>query len=184
MGIDDFVVLNSFDNIFIKALTESGTIIDDEGKTVFWNNKNDRIISTIYEGKIKYGLNPKAIELIDNSDLIIISTGTFWSSIQPTIEYMNFYDYINKAKCQKIWIINNEDDGDSFGVTNLDFIHYMERTGLDLSNVKILLNKSAKETLKLTIPNYNFIVKDMGNIKGKQEPEKMVKSVIDTYYDK
>ncbi|RMX36403.1 2-phospho-L-lactate transferase CofD family protein [Mycoplasmopsis fermentans] len=184
MGIDDFVVLNSFDNIFIKALTESGTIIDDEGKTVFWNNKNDRIISTIYEGKIKYGLNPKAIELIDNSDLIIISTGTFWSSIQPTIEYMNFYDYINKAKCQKIWIINNEDDGDSFGFTNLDFIHYMERTGLDLSNVKILLNKSAKETLKLTIPNYNFIVKDMGNIKGKHEPEKMVKSVIDIYYDK
>lgn len=184
LGIDDFVVLNSFDNIHIKARTESGKIIEDEGETVFWNNKNNRIISTIYEGESKYGLNPKAIELIENSDLIIISTGTFWSSIQPTIEYLDFYKYINKTKCKKIWIINNEDDGDSFGFTNLDFIHYMERSGLDLSDVKILVNKDAKGTLRITTPDYNFVVKEMGNIKGKHEPEKMVKAVLEVYQDK
>lgn len=181
LGIDDFVILNSFDNVFIKAKTESGKIIDDEGETVFWNNSNDRIIGTIYEGLSKFGLNNKAIKAISESDMIIISTGTFWSSIQPTIEYLEFYKYINNSKAKKIWIINNEDDGDSFGFTNFDFIHHMQRSGLDLTDVRILINSDAKQTLKFVSDDYNFVIKSMGNIKGKHDPNKLVQAVIDTF---
>ena len=44
LQLRDFVTLNSFDNIYIMAQTESGHIIKDEGETVFWNNPHDKIV--------------------------------------------------------------------------------------------------------------------------------------------
>ena len=183
IGIDDFVVLNSFDNLFIKALTESGHVIEDEGETVFWNNSEDKIVKTIYDVKTHYGLNKRAIKLVQEADLVVISTGTFWSSIQPTIEYLNFYKYINSSKAKKVWVINNEEDGDSFGVSSLDFIKFMEQTGLDLSEFTILLNKDAKETLKKKNEKYRFVEKSMGNIKGKHNGDKYARALLQVYYD-
>lgn len=183
IGIDDFVVLNSFDNLFIKALTESGHVIEDEGETVFWNNPKDKIVKTIYDVKTHYGLNRRAVKLVEDADLIVISTGTFWSSIQPTIEYLNFYKFINSSKAKKVWVINNEEDGDSFGVSSLDFIKFMEQTGLDLSKFTILLNKDAKETLKKKNEKYRFVEKSMGNIKGKHNGDKYARALLQVYYD-
>lgn len=183
IGIDDFVVLNSFDNLFIKALTESGHVIEDEGETVFWNNPKDKIVKTIYDVKTHYGLNQRAVKLVEDADLIVISTGTFWSSIQPTIEYLNFYKFINSSKAKKVWVINNEEDGDSFGVSSLDFIKFMEQTGLDLSKFTILLNKDAKETLKKKNEKYRFVEKSMGNIKGKHNGDKYARALLQVYYD-
>ena len=183
IGIDDFVVLNSFDNLFIKALTESGHVIEDEGETVFWNNPKDKIVKTIYDVKTHYGLNKRAVKLVEDADLIVISTGTFWSSIQPTIEYLNFYKFINSSKAKKVWVINNEEDGDSFGVSSLDFIKFMEQTGLDLSKFTILLNKDAKETLKKKNEKYRFVEKSMGNIKGKHNGDKYARALLQVYYN-
>lgn len=182
--IDDFVVLNSFDNVFIKAQTQSGHLIQDEGETVFWNNDKDRIIKTIYDvANGEYGLNAKAIKLIEEADLILISTGTFWSSIQPTIEYLDFYKYINASTAKKIWLLNNEPDGDSWGVGSLDFVKYMEETGLRLDDFIVLVNEDANPLLKQTDDKHKFIKKAMGNMKGKHDPEKFAKAILDIYYD-
>lgn len=183
IGIKDFVVLNSFDNLFIKALTQSGHIIEDEGETVFWNNKDDKIVRTIYDVKTHFGLNQRAIDLVQSADLIIISTGTFWSSIQPTIEYLDFYKYINSAKAKKIWVMNNEEDGDSFGVNSLDFLRLMEESGLDLSAFTILLNQDARESLRLTDDKHHFVVKSMGNNKGKHDRTKYARAILEVYYN-
>lgn len=183
IGIDDFVVLNSFDNLFIKALTESGHIIEDEGETVFWNNPKDKIVKTIYDVKTHYGLNKRAIELVKDADLLVISTGTFWSSIQPTIEYLDFYKYINSSKAKKVWVLNNEEDGDSFGLTSLDFIKFMEQTGLDLSKFTILLNTDARNTLKMKNDKYKFVEKSMGNVKGKHDGDKYARALLQVYYN-
>ena len=86
LGLDDFVILNSFDNVYINAITESGNNILDEGDIVEYKNSNDKIKSIAYIG-CKNRLNPKAIESINDADFIIISTGTFWSSIYPTLDY-------------------------------------------------------------------------------------------------
>ncbi len=182
LGIDDFVVLNSFDNLFIKAQTESGHVIQDEGETVFWNNKNDKIIKTLYDVRTHNGLNERAINLVMDADLIIISTGTFWSSIQPTIEYLDFYKFINQSKAKKIWALNNEEDGDSFGVSNLELIDFMAETGLDLSQFDILINKDARQSMKMTNDKYNFVEKSMGNSKGKHDGIKYAKSILQVYF--
>lgn len=183
LQLRDFVTLNSFDNIYIMAQTESGHVIKDEGETVFWNNPHDKIVKTIYklDGE-SYGLNPKAINLIENADLIVISTGTFWSSIQPTIEYLDFYKYINASKAKKIWTMNCEEDGDSFGVTDLDFIKYMEQTGLDLSDFTILLNSDARDSLKLADSTHTFVLYPMGNKKGKHDSAIYAKVILLIYY--
>ena len=183
MGIKDFVVLNSFDNLFIKAQTESGHIIDDEGVTVFWNNPDDKIVKTIYDVKTHVGLNPRAIELVKNADLLVISTGTFWSSIQPTIEYLDFYKYINASNAKKIWVINNEEDGDSFGVLSTDFVRLMEQTGLNLGDFSILVNSDARESLRQKDEKHNFIEKSMGNMKGKHDGDKYARALLQIYFD-
>ena len=95
LGIDDCVLLNSFDNIYLKANTQSGYVIQDEGELVEWANKNDKIIDVFFDGEYN-GLNQKAIDRILESDLIIHSTGTFWSSTYPILKYGDFYKYLNK----------------------------------------------------------------------------------------
>ncbi len=182
LGIDDFVVLNSFDNVYIKAQTESGHIIDDEGETVFWNNPDDKIVKTIYEVRSSVGLNPVAVDLVRNADLIIVSTGTFYSSLQPTIEYLDFYKFINDSKAKKIWVMNNEEDGDSFGVSDLELVSAMERTGLDLDKFVILLNEDANPTMKMTESKHNFVTLSMGNVNGKHDAKKYAKSLLFLYY--
>ncbi len=182
LGIDDFVVLNSFDNVFIKAQTESGHIIEDEGETVFWNNPSDKIVKTIYDVHSSVGLNPVAVNLIENADLIIISTGTFYSSLQPTIEYLDFYKYINASNAKKIWVMNNEEDGDSFGVSDLDLVAAMERTGLDLDSFVILVNDDAKSTMKQADGKHNFVSMPMGNVNGKHDARKYAVALLRIYY--
>ncbi len=184
LNLPDFVILNSFDNLFIQAETQSGRLIRDEGEIVFWNNPDDKIVKMHYDVKDdSYGINPCAIEAIKEADYIIISTGTFWSSIQPTIEYLDFFKYINSAKAKKVWVMNNEEDGDSFGVSSVDFIKYMEETGLDLSEFTIVLNSDARDSLKMQDEKHNFAVKAMGNIKGKHDCNKYARALFQIYYD-
>lgn len=183
LGLNDFVLLNSYDNTYIKAMTRSGKIIEDEGETVFYNNADDPIVKTIYtEPSIKYGVNERAVNALKESDLIVISTGTFWSSIQPTIEYLDFYKYINEAKCKKIWAMNNEEDGDSWGISSNQFIKFMEETRLNLNDFVILENNDARESLREPNDKYNIVYKSMGNIKGKHDPDKYAEAILSIYY--
>lgn len=183
MNIDDFVILNSFDNVYIKALTQSGYLIPDEGETVFWNNEKDKIIKTVFDVENgSFGLNQRAIDAVKNADLILVSTGTFWSSIQPTIEYLNFAQYINQSKAKKIWLFNNEKDGDSWGVNSLEFIKFMEQSGLDLTDFTLLMNTDANPLLRMTDDKHTFAFESMGNEKGKHIPVEFAKGVFATYY--
>lgn len=182
LGIPDFVVLNSFDNVYIKAQTKSGYVIEDEGKTVFWNNAADKIVKTLYDVRSHSGLNSRAVDLVRGADLLIISTGTFWSSIQPTVEYLDFYKHINDSPAKKIWVLNNEEDGDSFGVTSLEFVRHMEETGLSLRDFTILVNADARPSLRLTGEAHRFACAKMGNRKGKHDGFLYAKAILRLYY--
>ena len=183
LGIDDFVILNSFDNVYLNAVTESGRVIEDEGDIVEYKNPNDKIVSLDYVGDKSYGVNPKAVSAVLNADLLVISTGTFWSSIYPTIEYLDFYKYVNESKAKKIWAINNEEDKDAYGVTSNDFIRIMESAGLDLSQFTILENIDAVSTLRQHNPNYNIAYASMENNKGKHNGNKYAAEILRLYYN-
>jgi 2-phospho-L-lactate transferase/gluconeogenesis factor (CofD/UPF0052 family) len=173
LGINDFVILNSFDNVFINAITEKEQYIKGEEKIVEYKKAADPISRITYSKNLfmNQSLNYAAINAIKNADVIIISTGTFWSSIYPTFDYLSFYIYVNASKAKKIWVMNTEEDKDAYGVSSNDFIRHFEKLGLDLTDFTIIENLDGKETLHEDNDNYNIVKCHIGNNNGKNDPE-------------
>jgi 2-phospho-L-lactate transferase/gluconeogenesis factor (CofD/UPF0052 family) len=128
------------------------------------------------------GLNPKAIDALNDADLIIVSTGTFWSSIFPTLEYSEFYKYLNVAPGKKIWAMNCEPDKDCYGVGSNRLIKFVSDLGVDLSQFIILENSDANEILREMNEDYNIVYESMDNNKGKHNGDKYARAVLKHYY--
>lgn len=184
LDIDSFVLLNSFSNAYLKAITNSGYVIKDEGEIVEWCNRDDKIESCLYGTVINTELNPRAVASIESADLIIISTGTFWSSIYPTLEFGDLYKLINKnTHAKKVWALNCEEDKDSYGVSADEFISHLRKLGLSLDDFTILVNSDACDILR-TVNDKDVAChySHMGNQNGKHDPNKYAKAVLECYY--
>lgn len=182
LDIDDFVILNSFDNVYIHAHLKDGRELSDEGDIVVLDDPNNKIDHLSYHTEDNYGVNPKAIEALNDADLIIISTGTFWSSIYPSLEYLDFYKYVNEAKAKKIWVINSKEDHDAWGVSSNDFIDIVSKLGLNLDDFIILENLDASPILKLKNDKYHIVYKHLGNTDGKNEKLPLARAIFSIYY--
>ena len=184
LDIDSFVLLNSFSNVYLKAITNSGYVIEDEGEIVEWCNRDDKIESCLYGTVLNTELNPRAVSSIESADLIIISTGTFWSSIYPTLEFGDLYKLINKnTHAKKVWALNCEEDKDSYGVSADEFISHLRKLGLSLDDFTILVNTDACDILRtVKDKDVSCHYSQMGNQNGKHDPNKYAKSVLECYY--
>ena len=184
LDIDSFVLLNSFSNAYLKAITNSGYVIEDEGEIVEWCNRDDKIESCLYGTVLNTELNPRAVSSIESADLIIISTGTFWSSIYPTLEFGDLYKLINKnTHAKKVWALNCEEDKDSYGVSADEFIFHLRKLGLSLDDFTILVNTDACDILRtVKDKDVSCHYSQMGNQNGKHDPNKYAKSVLECYY--
>lgn len=184
LDIDSFVLLNSFSNAYLKAITKSGYVIKDEGEIVEWCNRDDKIESCLYGTVLNTELNPRAVASIESADLIIISTGTFWSSIYPTLEFGDLYKLINKnTHAKKVWALNCEEDKDSYGVSADEFIFHLRKLGLSLDDFTILVNTDACDILRtVKDKDVSCHYSKMGNQNGKHDPNKYAKAVLECYY--
>lgn len=184
LDIDSFVLLNSFSNAYLKAITNSGYVIKDEGEIVEWCNRDDKIESCLYGAVMNTELNPRAVASIESADLIIISTGTFWSSIYPTLEFGDLYKLINKnTHAKKVWALNCEEDKDSYGVSADEFISHLRKLGLSLDDFTILVNSDACDILRtVNDKDVACYYSHMGNQNGKHDPNKYAKAVLECYY--
>ena len=184
LDIDSFVILNSFSNAYLKAITNSGYVIEDEGEIVEWCNRDDKIESCLYGNVMNTELNPRAVASIEGADLIIISTGTFWSSIYPTLEFGDLYKLINKnTHAKKVWALNCEEDKDSYGVYADEFISHLRKLGLSLDDFTILVNSDACDILRtVNDKDVDCHYSHMGNQNGKHDPNKYAKAVLECYY--
>lgn len=181
LGIKNCVFMNSYDNVYISAITESGDFIPDEGDIVEWK-KYDKITKILYnkEDNIDMSLSQEAVKLIMDSDIIIISTGTFWSSILPTLEYGDLYKLLNKTDAKKLWFINTEEDKDTYGVSSIDFINVVRNLGLDIyNNFTIVENEDAIRSLNIGSIFDNIVHYSLGNKNGKNDSELLYKCVED-----
>ena len=180
LDIDSFVLLNSFSNAYLKAITNSGYVIKDEGEIVEWCNRDDKIESCLYGTVLNTELNPCAVASIESADLIIISTGTFWSSIYPTLEFGDLYKLINKnTHAKKVWALNCEEDKDSYGVSADEFISHLRKLGLSLDDFTILVNSDACDILRtVKDKDVSCHYSKMGNQNGKHDPNKYAKAVL------
>ena len=190
IGIPDFVLLNSFDNAFVHATTRNGVDLT-EGDIVEWCNKDDPIISLYYVdsgfNKIENPtLNARAIERIYDSDIIIQSTGTFWSSLYPTFQYGKMWEVINKSRAKKIWYVNTIEDKDSWGYGINWFLRMYETLGVKTYQWDLVMNTQAQSSLRPNeIPNAEIksvSYFDLGNENGKNDYHSIKSSIIDVLF--
>ena len=188
LGIEDFVLLNSYDNVVLKAGVKGNRILESESEIVEYCDSKNPILGLIYTN-YEYNINPNAINAISNADMIIMSSGTFWSSLYPTLDYGNFAKYINDSTAKKFWVMNNEEDKDALGVGSNDFIATLEALGLNLEDFIIVQNEDACNLLKQANTKYHIVREHMGNDKGKHNPTRLAKCLmrkfysLDTHYD-
>ena len=123
MGIKDNVLLNDDTSLFLGAITESGRRITDEGDIVSWGNTEDPFVDIFFtdaNGKpSRPALCDEAWDALINADLIILSSGTQWSSLIPTYESLLFREAMHKVaeigRAKVLMVMNREPDKDSPG---------------------------------------------------------------------
>ena len=192
LNIDDFVLLNSFDNVYIQAKTKNNYLIQTEGELVEFCNGSDEIRDIIFvedelvnnsKKVVLQTLNQKAVDRLIESDVIIISTGTFWSSIYPTIVYGGLFNIINKSKAKKFWIMNNEFDKDSYNVTDNKFYNYFENAGLNIFDFTIFENKDSIPELHTMCDKINVKYEHFGNNNGKHDADLIAYNILLNTYN-
>lgn len=187
LNINDSVIIHSYDNLRLKAKTKNGNIISDEKYIVDYNNSEDPICDIFTEDWITSEIknasaNIKAIDSIKNADLIICSAGTQWSSLIPTYFCKDISLELEKAKAHKILIMNNSEDGDSKGQSNVDIIKHIEKY-LNLDDFNILINNNADDNLKKEIKDKKVHYLNLGNINGRHDPILLAKACFKSYYN-
>ena len=98
----------TFDNIHICAELEDGNILEEEDKII--DRHNDYVylrpkIKRVFhkpEGKV----NEKAIQKIEEADLIIISPGSLYTSILSNLVVKGIPEAIKRSKAKKVYVCN------------------------------------------------------------------------------
>ena len=165
MGIKDNVLLNDDTSLFLGAVTKSGKRITDEGDIVSWGNTEDPFVAVTFtdtEGNFtKPVLCKEAEDALLDADLIILSSGTQWSSLIPTYETEGFRKAVNLTSAQIIMVMNRQPDKDSPGQSGDDVLQILSRYFPEKS-IKVITDSSGHVQM---------------NVLNVEEPAKCVKSI-------
>lgn len=185
LKIDNRVHLISDVNLFLKARTERGNIIDDEGDIVTWHNPEDRIIEAILETEQGTRYLPTVDEngegeitrLIHEADIILFSSGTQWSSLIPTYMHKGFYNLIQQASAKKYLVMNNVEDEDMRGCGAEDVLSAVGAF-LPLQDITIVLNDQADPPLRQIDSTYRQIHGELSEPGSRKHIPKLVAQLI------
>lgn len=149
------VILNDDKSLFLRAETESGYHILDEGEIVEWNNENDRIKKIYFvdnENNIDSPkLSAEAANAILEANIIVFSSGTQWASLIPTYVSQSVYtfrDLIKVSKAKKFLVINNQQDKDMIGC-NVNYMLEVLDQYLPLENIVKIFNRNASPEMQM-----------------------------------
>lgn len=191
LEIPDRVHLISDVNLYLKAYTEKGHLIEDEGDIVSWDNAEDKIREVkLFDcnGKeyipfVDEGNFTRVKKVFMEADIIIFSSGTQWSSLIPTYLHHGFRNLIKKCHAAKYLVMNNKEDHDMYGISADSLLNILDEF-LDLDEITIVTNDLAAETMKTISRTENWIHGDLSN-KGssKHIPEKIVFLIMKNYYN-
>ena len=126
---EDAIIVSSDESLFLKAQTQSGYIIADEGDIVSWSNADDPIVSTFLSyGRERHGqvdayLSEEASDALKKADIIIFSSGTQFSSLIPTYQTQGFRDALALSEARMYLVMNRTQDKDVIGWTAQDILN-------------------------------------------------------------
>ena len=190
LGLEDRVHVISDVNVFLHARTESGYIIDDEGDLVVWNNPDDKVVEALlwtkdgkdYLPSVNEQNEKDMIDIVNNADIIIFSSGTQWSSLIPTYMHKGFRELINSCKAKKYLVMNNKEDYDCIGVDADELLKTLKRF-IDLKDITVVLNDNAAESMSHIDGGYNYIHGELSEKNdSKHDPKAVVGLIMKDYY--
>lgn len=198
MGIADNVILNDDTSLFLGAITKSGIKVTDEGDIVSWGKVDDpfvHIFFTTADGSESY---PKLCEEADialrEADLIILSSGTQWSSLIPTYRSIGFKSAIDNTAAKIIMVMNRQPDTDSPGQSASDIIRLLVPKYFNKKQLNVVVDSSTKyqqmsdideDALSLIDKRFGYdMSSEFGEMHSKvHNPEKLADAVALTYFD-
>lgn len=192
LGIKDNVHLISDVNLFLKARTESGCVIEDEGLIVEWDNPDDKIVSVIllkdgreYIPSVDEETDLAKVrsckDIIEGADIILFSTGTQWSSLIPSYMHSGLRKMLAASKAKKYIVMNSVEDHDMKGVS-ADGIVTILGQNIPVDDVTAVVSLDA-------VPGMNRVGKIRsisGHIGGdgtKHNPVKLVSLIMNDFFD-
>lgn len=138
------VFVSSEHNIDLKAKTESGKVLE-EYEIVDWDNSTDKIEITYFTDKTGTELksvprhvdvssydSTKGINALKSSNAVIISTGTQWSSIIPTLQSNEVVDILDFYTGGIYFFVNSFQDKDMKGYSFSEYVNAFNKA-IDIS---------------------------------------------------
>lgn len=153
LDIPDNVIVNDDKSMFLGAVSKSGQRVTDEGDIVFWGKEDDPFVDvffTDHNGKLCTPvLCDEAKTAIDEADLIILSSGTQWSSLIPTYASLGFKEAIENASAKIIMVMNKVPDKDCPGQTSADIIDALVPKYFPESRLHVMIDSNSDNKMQV-----------------------------------
>lgn len=150
------------DNADLVGITANGKKIIGEEQITKCASKIKKV-----EYNQKITINPEVLKAVDNSDLIIFSSGSLLTSIAPHLINKTLVKSIKKSSAPKIYICNlftQPGETDNFTVSD---------------HIKILENYLGSRTINAVVANNNMLNNELVNIYQTKEQKDPVELDVD-----
>jgi 2-phospho-L-lactate transferase/gluconeogenesis factor (CofD/UPF0052 family) len=152
LGIPDNVLVNDDKSLFLGAITKSGKRITDEGDIVSWNNPDDPIIDVFFVDangvEAVPHLNQESKKAIEEADVVIMSSGTQWSSLIPTYASVGFREAIEASKAKVLMVMNRVPDKDAPNQTASDIVQTIVPKYFPEKRVNVIVDYTGHDMMK------------------------------------
>ena len=155
LKLNNNIFINSNKNLTLNGLTQKGNCLLDEASIVDFNDYDDKIIDVNFNEEIPI-LDKTTENILLNSDIIIFSCGTQFSSLIPTYKTLNFYQTIKKCKASKFLVLNCDYDKDIINYTGNELLNKINEY-LPLDNIQIVISDDINSNLLPNDTKYNYI---------------------------
>lgn len=187
MGIKDNVILNDDTSLFLGAITKSGLNVTDEGDIVSWNNPKDPFVDVFFFDHNGHIATPmlcdEARDALEQADLIILSSGTQWSSLIPTYATEGFTEAVRNSQAKIIMVMNRQPDKDAPGQTGVDIINTIIPRYIDPERVHLIVDETGSPALNGIDDQMKRLVQDEVILSVNQFNLKCHYSSKDTVHD-
>ena len=169
-GLKNNIYINSHTNLILNGVTANNKVLLDEASIVDFDDITDKIVDIAFNNQGSRELpilDEGTQDLLLNSDLIVLSCGTQFSSLIPTYKTVLFADTFKQSKALKYLVLNCDYDNDILNYTGDELLDKVnEYISLKEPDVKIIISPDMNPKLFPTIhsldspaslDSYNYI---------------------------
>lgn len=156
LGIPDNVLVNDDRSLFLGAITRRGRRVADESEIVSWGDETDSFADVFFVDEAGNEALPQlcfeAWQAIVEADLIILSSGTQWSSLIPTYASRGFKAAIRASKARVVMVMNRAPDKDGPGQSASDIIDVLVPRYFDTDRVHVVADSTGHPGMRELSP--------------------------------